>query len=153
VIADEQACRNFTTFLGQGDVLLCGANNGMGVEMVFEFHHVAIIVSDYEATKIFYTETLGLEVILEKYREARQSWKLDLRLHGGRQLEIFSFLHTPERPSKPEACGLRHPPFGSAILMKQCANCPRRASQSNPFESMRTPDQSSRSLQILTAFR
>ena len=80
----------------------------MGLEMVFEFHHVAIIVSDYEASKIFYTETLGLEVILETYRESRQSWNLDLRLHGVGQLEIFCFPHTPERPSKPEACGLRH---------------------------------------------
>jgi len=83
----------------------------MGLEMVFEFHHVAIIVSDYEASKIFYTETLGLEVILETHREARQSWKLDLRLQGGGQLEIFSFPQTPERPSKPEACGLRHLAF------------------------------------------
>lgn len=79
--------------------------------MVFEFHHVAIIASDYEASKAFYTETLELEVILETYREARQSWKLDLRLHGRGQLEIFSFPHTPQRPSKPEACGLRHLAF------------------------------------------
>lgn len=92
-------------------MLVCGAKNEMGLEMVFEFHHVAIIVSDYEASKIFYTETLGLEVILETYREARQSWKLDLRLQGKGQLEIFSFPHTPERPSKPEACGLRHLAF------------------------------------------
>lgn len=86
--------------------------------MAFEFHHVAIIVSDYEASKIFYTEILGLEVILETYRETRQSWKLDLRLQGGGQLEIFSFPHTPERPSKPEACGLRHLAFRVVDLDK-----------------------------------
>ena len=68
--------------------------------------------------KIFYTETLGLEVILETYRESRQSWKLDLRLHGVGQLEIFSFPHTPERPSKPEACGLRHLAFRVVDLDK-----------------------------------
>ena len=79
--------------------------------MTFEFHHVAIIVSDYEISKRFYTETLGLEVICETYRQARQSWKLDLKLDGGGQLEVFSFPQTPNRPSQPEACGLRHLAF------------------------------------------
>jgi glyoxylase I family protein len=79
--------------------------------MTFEFHHVAIIVNDYERSKQFYAQTLGLEKIRETYRKARQSWKLDLKLHGGGQLELFSFPHTPERPSRPEACGLRHLAF------------------------------------------
>lgn len=82
--------------------------------MDFEFHHVAIIVSDYETSKLFYTfytQTLGLKVILETYRQARKSWKLDLQLSGGGQLEIFSFTDTPDRPSQPEACGLRHLAF------------------------------------------
>ncbi|MDA9011688.1 VOC family protein [Planktomarina temperata] len=79
--------------------------------MTFEFHHVAIIVNDCERSKQFYTQTLGLEKIRETYRKARQSWKLDLKLHGGGQLELFSFPHTPERPSRPEACGLRHLAF------------------------------------------
>ncbi|MEO1638942.1 MAG: VOC family protein [Pseudomonadota bacterium] len=79
--------------------------------MTFEFHHAAIIVSDYDVSKRFYTKTLGLEVICETYREARESWKLDLRLHGGGQLEVFSFSHTPGRLSTPEACGLRHLAF------------------------------------------
>lgn len=79
--------------------------------MTFEFHHVAIIVSDYQASKRFYTEILELVVIRETYRQERKSWKLDLRLHDGGQLEIFSFPHTPERPSQPEACGLRHLAF------------------------------------------
>lgn len=79
--------------------------------MTFEFHHVAIIVSDYERSKQFYSQTLGLEQIRETYRSARQSWKLDLKLHGGGQLEVFSFPRTPERPSRPEACGLRHLAF------------------------------------------
>ncbi|MCK0094860.1 VOC family protein [Yoonia sp. F2084L] len=79
--------------------------------MNFEFHHVALIASNYEVSKRFYTETLGLKVILETYREDRQSWKLDLRLQCGGQLEIFSFPVTPNRPSRPEACGLRHLAF------------------------------------------
>ncbi len=84
--------------------------------MDFAFHHVAIIVSDYEVSKRFYTQTLGFDVILETYRAARQSWKLDLRIQGGGQLEIFSFPTPPARPTRPEACGLRHLAFRVADL-------------------------------------
>ena len=71
-------------------------------------HHVAIIASDYPRSKHFYTEVLGLPVIAEVYREARDSWKLDLRLADGVQIELFSFPMPPPRVSRPEACGLRH---------------------------------------------
>ena len=71
-------------------------------------HHVAIIASDYPRSKHFYTQVLGLPVVAEVYREARNSWKLDLRLADGVQLELFSFPAPPPRVSRPEACGLRH---------------------------------------------
>jgi glyoxylase I family protein len=71
-------------------------------------HHVAIICSDYERSKRFYTEVLGLGVVREVYRTARSSYKLDLLLPDGTQLELFSFPNPPPRPSYPEACGLRH---------------------------------------------
>lgn len=71
-------------------------------------HHVAIIASDYPRSKHFYTQVLGLPVIAEVYREARDSWKLDLRLADGTQIELFSFPSPPPRVSRPEACGLRH---------------------------------------------
>ncbi|GAB3515499.1 VOC family protein [Pseudoxanthomonas daejeonensis] len=71
-------------------------------------HHVAIIASDYARSKRFYVEVLGLEVVAEAYREARGSWKLDLRLADGTQVELFSFPAPPPRVSRPEACGLRH---------------------------------------------
>ena len=71
-------------------------------------HHVAIIASDYPRSKHFYTEVLGLPVIAEVYREARDSWKLDLRLADDMQIELFSFPAPPPRVSRPEACGLRH---------------------------------------------
>lgn len=71
-------------------------------------HHVAIIASDYARSKRFYTEVLGLKVIAEVYREARDSWKLDLALADGTQVELFSFPDPPPRVSRPEACGLRH---------------------------------------------
>ncbi len=71
-------------------------------------HHVAIICSDYAASKAFYVNLLGLRVVAEHFREARQSWKLDLVLPSGEQIELFSFPQPPARPSRPEACGLRH---------------------------------------------
>jgi glyoxylase I family protein len=74
-------------------------------------HHIAVICSDYETSKHFYTAILGLEVIQEVYREERQSYKLDLSLIGDYILELFSFPNPPERPSRPEATGLRHLAF------------------------------------------
>ncbi|MEZ8859501.1 VOC family protein [Vibrio sp. 10N.247.311.51] len=79
--------------------------------MLKGIHHAAIICSDYDASKHFYTEILKLEIIAENYREARQSYKLDLALPNGAQIELFSFPNTPERPSFPEAQGLRHLAF------------------------------------------
>ncbi|AFM31957.1 MULTISPECIES: VOC family protein [Stutzerimonas stutzeri subgroup] len=79
--------------------------------MLRSIHHVAIICSDYAVSKRFYTETLGLTVIAEHYREARRSYKLDLALPDGSQLELFSFPDAPPRPSRPEAQGLRHLAF------------------------------------------
>lgn len=77
------------------------------------FHHIAIICSDYEVSKRFYTEVLGCQIIAETYREARQSYKLDLAVPGGGQIELFSFPSPPPRPSRPEACGLRHLAFAT----------------------------------------
>jgi len=77
-------------------------------------HHVALIASDYARSKHFYVEVLGLKVVAEHYRAARDSWKLDLALPDGTQLELFSFPAPPARPSRPEACGLRHLCFAVA---------------------------------------
>lgn len=71
-------------------------------------NHVAIICSDYPRSKQFYTEVLGLPIIAETYRANRDSYKLDLALPGGAQIELFSFPDSPSRASYPEACGLRH---------------------------------------------
>ncbi len=79
--------------------------------MLSAIHHIAIICSNYERSKDFYTRILGLEVKQEVYREARQSWKLDLMLNGLYVVELFSFPAPPARPSRPEACGLRHLAF------------------------------------------
>jgi len=74
-------------------------------------HHAAIICSDYKKSKHFYESILGLEVIAENYREERNSYKLDLKLPDGGQVELFSFPNSPDRPSFPEALGLRHLAF------------------------------------------
>lgn len=79
-------------------------------------HHVALICSDYQRSKQFYSETLGLPILAEHYRAARQSWKLDLQLPDGSQLELFSFVGAPPRPSRPEAQGLRHLAFAVTDL-------------------------------------
>lgn len=79
--------------------------------MLKRIHHAAIICSDYARSRHFYTGVLGLSVVAENYREARQSFKLDLRLPDGSQVELFSFPQAPERPSYPEARGLRHLAF------------------------------------------
>ena len=71
-------------------------------------HHVAIIASDYARSKRFYADVVGLRVVAEHYRAGRDSWKLDLALPDGTQVELFSFPSPPPRVSRPEACGLRH---------------------------------------------
>ncbi|WP_374564662.1 VOC family protein [Ideonella sp.] len=79
--------------------------------MLRRIHHAAIICSNYEASKRFYTQTLGLAVLAENYRAERRSFKLDLALPDGSQIELFSFPDAPARPSRPEAQGLRHLAF------------------------------------------
>jgi glyoxylase I family protein len=79
--------------------------------MFQKIHHIAIICSNYQESKIFYTEILGFKILRETYRASRQSYKLDLLLPSGEQIELFSFPNVPPRPSYPEACGLRHLAF------------------------------------------
>ena len=74
-------------------------------------HHVAIICSNYNRSNKFYVEVLKFPIIQETFRAARNSYKLDLRVGDNAQIELFSFPNPPERPSKPESCGLRHLAF------------------------------------------
>ena len=78
---------------------------------LLRIHHAAILCADYARSKHFYTQVLGLAIVAEHYREARRSWKLDLALPDGSQVELFSFPGAPPRPSYPEAQGLRHLAF------------------------------------------
>ena len=89
---------------------------------ILRTHHVAVICSDYPRSRDFYARILGMEVVSEVYRAGRDSYKLDLRLPDGVQVELFSFPNSPGRPSYPEACGLRHLAFEVADLDRAVAD-------------------------------
>lgn len=74
-------------------------------------HHIAIIVSDYEASKDFYVNKLGFQIVRENYRPERNDWKLDLKVNEATELEIFGVKNPPARVTRPEAAGLRHLAF------------------------------------------
>ncbi|MFM2368683.1 MAG: hypothetical protein RL619_983 [Bacteroidota bacterium] len=98
-------------------------------------HHIAIICSDYQKSKTFYTDVLGLTIIQEIYREERQSYKLDLALDGVFVIELFSFINAPKRISGPEAAGLRHLAFEVNDLDQTTAFL---SSKNIEFEAIRT---------------
>ncbi len=95
-------------------------------------HHIAIICSDYERSKRFYTEILGLTVLREVYRAERQSYKLDLCVNGHYQIELFSFPEPPHRPSRPEAVGLRHLAFAVADIDQAVTHLTEQGVQTEP---------------------
>lgn len=84
-----------------------------------KIHHIAIICSDYQKSKEFYTEILGLEILQEVYRKERDSYKLDLALQKNYCIELFSFPNPPIRVSRPEARGLRHLAFAVEDIEKE----------------------------------
>jgi glyoxylase I family protein len=96
-------------------------------------HHIAIICSNYEVSKKFYTEILGLEVMAEHYRAGRQSYKLDLKLGDQYVIELFSFLNPPLRPSKPEATGLRHLAFAISDIEKGIQHLNQKGIETEPI--------------------
>ena len=98
----------------------------MTLPLLGGMHHVAIIASDYDRSRRFYHELLGLPILAETLRAERHSWKLDLALPDGSQLELFSFPAPPPRPSRPEACGLRHLAFRVQALDPVIAHLERQ---------------------------
>lgn len=74
-----------------------------------QVHHIAIIATDYAASKAFYCDVLGFTLISEAYREERDSWKGDLALNGQYVIELF--LSISALPSEP-AGSLRFTPSG-----------------------------------------
>ena len=100
---------------------------------MFGIHHVAIICSDYGRSKHFYVNLLGFSVIQETYREARDSYKLDLNVGDRIQLELFSFPDPPPRPSRPEACGLRHLAFTVENLDQTVTELNKKGIETEPI--------------------
>ncbi|RUL86329.1 SMU1112c/YaeR family gloxylase I-like metalloprotein [Tautonia sociabilis] len=96
-------------------------------------HHVALIRSDDVPSRRFYVETIGLEIVSETVRQARDSHKLDLRLPDGTQLELVSFPDPPPRPSDPEARGLRHLAFEVDDLDRVVTTLPSRGVSVEPI--------------------
>ena len=82
-------------------------------------HHIAIICSNYERSKTFYCDVLGFTIAQEIYRKERNSFKLDLMLNNQYIIELFSFPDSIQRPSRPEAFGLRHLAFAVKDIRKE----------------------------------
>jgi glyoxylase I family protein len=118
--------------------------------LLHSVHHIAIICSNYQVSKHFYTHILGLTIIKETYRAERKSYKLDMALHSQYIIELFSFENPPDRPSQPEAVGLRHIAFAVAdvpavikyLLMHNIAAEPIRidANTNKQFTFIADPD-------------
>ncbi len=89
---------------------------------ISKIHHIAIICSNYEQSKAFYTEVLEFSIIRETFREERNSYKLDLSVGEQDQIELFSFPNPPLRSTNPESCGLRHLAFEVENFMKYVAD-------------------------------
>ena len=98
-------------------------------------HHIAIICSNYEKSKEFYTQILELTIIREVYREQRQSYKLDLALNDEYIIELFSFPNPPHRSSRPESCGLRHLAFSVNNLDESVANLKSKGIELEPIRT------------------
>lgn len=95
-------------------------------------HHVAVICSDYQKSKEFYVEKLGFEIENEVFREERNSYKLDLKVAGVYQIELFSFPNPLERVNSPEARGLRHLAFEVDDVEKTAAELNEKGIETEP---------------------
>jgi glyoxylase I family protein len=103
------------------------------MNLLKNIHHIAIICSDYEVSKKFYIEILGLEIVAEHYRAERQSYKLDLKLGDRYVIELFSFPNPPKRISRPEATGLRHLAFAVSDIEKAIQHLKENGVASEPI--------------------
>ncbi len=77
-----------------------------------KLHHIAIIGSDYRATKDFYIDKLGFELLEEHVRPEKDDILFNVK-KGEVTLEIFIKPNAPQRPAlpQPEHQGLRHLAF------------------------------------------
>ena len=73
-------------------------------------HHIAVICSDEDRALKFYVDKLGFRVEKTFWREQQGDWLRMLRL-GDTVIELFIKPGAPQRPTQPEALGLRHLAF------------------------------------------
>ena len=88
-------------------------------------HHIALICSDYQRSLDFYTRVVGCQVLAEHWREEQESYLTRLSLNGEHVIELFSYPSPPQRPSYPEAAGLRHLAFEVDDIVEQVAELDR----------------------------
>ena len=98
-----------------------------------QIHHIAIIVSDYEASKDFYVNKLGFQIVRENFRPERNDWKLDLKVNEATELEIFGVKNPPARVTRPEAAGLRHLAFFTDNIEKIVAELKEKGIVTEPI--------------------
>ena len=121
---------------------------------ILRTHHVAVICSDYGRSKDFYARILGPEVVAEVFRAERDSYKLDLRLPDGVQIELFSF------PEPAEAAVLPRGVSASGTWLsrlrtstRRWPNSPGTGSRSSRCGWIPTPASGSRSSPTRTGCR
>ena len=105
---------------------------------VNKVHHIAIICSDYERSLEFYKKVLGFTVLAENYREESKSYKTDLALGNEYVIELFSFPFPPERPTNPEAAGLRHLAFEVDDILAEAKELERLGIEHEPIRIDKT---------------
>ena len=102
--------------------------------MLTKTHHVAIICSDYRRSREFYVDKLGFEVVREVWREDRQD-DLTMLRSGEVVLELFTRPTAPQRPTQPEALGLRHLAFQVENVEKTAAWLNSRGIETEPIRT------------------
>ena len=102
--------------------------------MLTKTHHIAIICSDYRRSREFYVDKLGFEVVREVWREDRQDYLTMLR-SGEVVLELFTKPIAPQRPTQPEALGLRHLAFQVENVEKTAAWLNSRGIETEPIRT------------------
>ena len=102
--------------------------------MLTKTHHVAIICSDYRRSREFYVDKLGFEVVREVWREERQEY-LTMLQSGEVVLELFTKPTAPQRPTQPEALGLRHLAFQVENVEETAAWLNSRGIETEPIRT------------------
>lgn len=100
--------------------------------MFNKMHHIAIIGSDYQASRHFYVDLLGFKVIRENQRPDKGDIKLDLAF-GASEIELFIKPDAPQRPGYPEARGLRHLAFYVEDISEAVADLARLGIECEPI--------------------